>query len=332
MMLFDNMQLIIDDWGAFVGKTQNRFTVKTKEKEQEFSADQVDQILLMSATSISGGAVKLAVEQGIDILYLDKYGNPLARVYPCRLGGTTLTRKKQLEATATLRGAQLIKQLVSAKMRNQGHFIKSLAKTRELDITDIAKEIMEYADKVGQLEGNLDKIRETVFGYEGAAATRYFEALTKILPFTKREHEANDPVNCTLNYGYGILYGETERACIIAGLDPYLGYLHTDRYNKPCLVLDLIEEFRQPIVDRAIVTLFAQKQISDADFDTNGSFTLTQEGRRKVAGAVIERLAVEIEHDGRKISFRDIILEQARRITRFILDETATFEGFVHRW
>ncbi len=53
-----------------------------------------------------------------------------------------------------------------------------------------------------------------------------------------------DPFNACLNYCYGILYSLVEKACILSGLDPYVGFLHTDNYNKKSLVFDLIELFR----------------------------------------------------------------------------------------
>jgi CRISPR-associated protein Cas1 len=65
-----------------------------------------------------------------------------------------------------------------------------------------------------------------------------------------------------LNYGYGILYNEVERMCLYVGLDPYLGLYHSERYGKPALVLDLVEEFRVPIVDMAIFPLFVSKEVN----------------------------------------------------------------------
>ena len=50
--------------------------------------------------------------------------------------------------------------------------------------------------------------------------------------------------NVLLNYGYGVLYSMVEKAYIIAGLDPYIGFLHTDNYNKKSRVFDVIELFR----------------------------------------------------------------------------------------
>lgn len=91
----------------------------------------------------------------------------------------------------------------------------------------------------------------------GSAARAYWQVLGASLPeeyrFAKRSRRpAEDDFNAALNYLYGMLYSVVEGALFAAGLDPHLGILHTDEYNKPVLVFDLIEAFR-PWVDRLLV-------------------------------------------------------------------------------
>lgn len=51
--------------------------------------------------------------------------------------------------------------------------------------------------------------------------------------FPGRENRgAADPVNSLLNYGYGMLYQQVETALILAGLDPFGGFLHVDRSGR----------------------------------------------------------------------------------------------------
>lgn len=82
--------------------------------------------------------------------------------------------------------------------------------------------------------------------------------------FEGREHRgATDQVNAALNYGYGILYAQVWGAIMNAGLEPFAGFLHVDRPGKPSLVLDLIEEFRQPLVDRPVIAAFNKASPDD---------------------------------------------------------------------
>ncbi|MBI1935452.1 CRISPR-associated endonuclease Cas1 [Candidatus Woesearchaeota archaeon] len=327
------MQIVIDKFGTFIGKIENRFQIKTKDKKEEYSADNVSQILIASPCSVSAGAVKLAMEKEIDIVYTNYFGTPYARIYPCKLGGTTLTRRRQLEAYYSDKGQILVKNFIRAKTRNQLYLLKSLSKERNNLFSAEIKELELNKNNIDNLSGKIDDLRQELLGIEGYFASKYFECLTKIIPFEIRDRKSEDEFNIMLNYGYGILYNEIERACIISGLDPYLGFLHTDRYGKPCMTLDLIEEFRQPIVDRAIITLVSQKQLDDKHFENvEDRYMLSKSGRKKVLEAVLGRLTKKIKFNNKKLTFKQVILEQARNIVRFLLDQTKSYEPFIYRW
>ncbi len=59
------MKLIVNEFGAYISKKENRFVIKIKEKKEEYSADQVDQIIISSPSSLSEGAVRLAIDKEI---------------------------------------------------------------------------------------------------------------------------------------------------------------------------------------------------------------------------------------------------------------------------
>lgn len=83
-----------------------------------------------------------------------------------------------------------------------------------------------------------------------------------------------------LNYAYGILYGKIESACIKAGIDPCLGILHRDDYNRPALVFDMIEPYRA-WAEYVVIDLCRQQVFYEECFrkDTEGIW-LEQDGRR----------------------------------------------------
>jgi len=330
------MQLIINDHGAFLGKRSEIFYVRMPGKpEQEFAADNVEQIIIAEASSISTGAVRLAMEREIDIVYLDWRGMPVARVYPCRLGGTTLTRKRQLESCSLPISAQIIKALVAAKIRNQAYLLKALAKSRKNAAMNAKGDVLLlHSKKIGALGDDLEKIRGKLLGLEGYAANVYWESLSEIIPIRSRDKEGADLANSLLNYGYGVLYSEVEKACIIAGLDPYLGFFHSDRYGKPSMVLDMIEPFRPVIVDRAVITLYAHRKLGDADFTPQGEAgkRLSKEGRDKILSAVMERLHTPISLGDTHATLQDVILRQSRQVVKKILGDPGEFRPFIYRW
>lgn len=323
------MQIIVNEYGSVIKKEENRFVVTTKENKQEFSADNVKQILITAGTSISAGVIKLAMSKDIDIVYANKYGEPYARIYPCRLGGTTLTRRMQATKYLSIKVAEAIKNIAKSKIKNQINMLRSLAKTRNnVDFSDAVNSMNIQLEKFDNLSGNIDGTRQELLGIEGFCSNQYFSCLSTILPFKERQHEAKDPFNAMLNYGYGILYSEVEKSCIIAGLDPYLGFMHTDRYGKPSLVLDFIEQFRQPIVDRAVINLFARKQIEESDFESSGNvFMLSQKGREKIINEVLEIMNRKIKFRNKNLSWQAIITERAREFVRLLL-EGESYEEF----
>src|SRR5205807_67862 len=121
------------------------------------------------------------------------------------------------------------------------------------------------------LTGAIDEQRGSVMGLEGSAGRTYFTCIGKLVPeayrFTGRSRQpAQDAFNAMLNYSYGVLYSLVEKACICAGLDPYVGFLHTDNYAKKSLVFDLIEPFRI-LGDRATLLIFTGRRAQKEFFE-----------------------------------------------------------------
>lgn len=164
---------------------------------------------------------------------------------------------------------------------------------------------------------------------EGNATRLYWAAVRLILPpeygWTKREGRgATDPINSLLNYGYGILYSQVERALVLAGLDPYAGFVHVDRPGKPSLVLDVIEEFRQACVDRVVFGL-ANRHFEVAQ---NEQGQLSEETRRSYADHILKHLESQMYYQGKRYPLRHILQMQARQLARFLRGQTATYAPF----
>lgn len=145
----------------------------------------------------------------------------------------------------------------------------------------------DYRNKIRALDGDIvNDIAPMLRGWEGQASRIYFSTINSFLPeqfrFENRtQHPALDVANAFLNYGYGILYGRIEGALIKAGIDPYIGILHRDDYNRPVLVYDIIEMYRI-WVDYVVYTLLAQNVITEEFYSVreDGSYWLEALGRR----------------------------------------------------
>lgn len=149
-------------------------------------------------------------------------------------------------------------------------------------------------------------------GIEGRAGRTYWEAVNLLLPDTfqfaeRSRNPAKDEFNCLLNYAYGVLYSTVERACILAGLDPYVGFIHTDHYQKKSLVFDLIECYRI-WADETVVGLFAARKIKPTQFDRlQNGLTLNKEGKAVLMEAFGQYLDDSIRYRNRNIKRRDTV-------------------------
>ena len=321
------MQLVINTRGAYLKKEKNCFLVKNDDKTFEVSADKVDSILITTSATITTDAIEFAVENNIDIVFLNYFGDPYGRVWHSKLGSTTLIRRKQLEAEASSVGFNLARGWIVQKLENQLDFLKDLKKNRPDDYETFGQyitKIEQLKDNLMSMKGSLDEKRGSIMGMEGMASLTYFEALASIMPETwkfagRSRDPAQDAFNCLLNYGYGVLYSQVEKACIIAGLDPYMGFLHTDNYNKKSFVFDLIEIFRI-YIDRTVMNLFSKKQVHEGLFDKiPGGLYMNKEGKAVLISAVNEALDKEIEYNGRNDKVRNTIQMECHSIANGLI-------------
>lgn len=332
--------LIADEYGTFVGKHSERLIVfKGEEKRLQAPLLHLESVVIASlGVSISADAVQACTERGIPIFFLNSLGEPYASLYSAGLTGTVATRRAQLEAYRSPRGLALVLALAMGKIQNQGNFLRYMSKYRKENDPALYEELRRRSAEVLNAREELERLRQTqefqqgiwsiedlrevIMAVEGRAARTYWEAIALTVPekyaFPGRVGRgAVDPLNAALNYGYGILYGQVERAIVLAGLDPYAGFLHVDRPGKPSLTLDFIEEFRPTVVDRTIIGLANH----GTAFEQDEKNLLTQETRRMIAEKVLERLDTPIPFEGKRYPIRAIIQMQARHMATFLRGE-----------
>ena len=340
--------LILTEPGLHVGKHSGRLRVtRTKTRERLLDAPLVhlQSVLIASrGVSISSNAVAACVEQGIPIYFVHGSGRAYGTLYSIALTGTIETRRAQLRAYDDHRGRDLALVFARGKIHNQAALLRYAARYRKTQDPDAHEAILTAARDAEALLDELqhppyttaqtvDDIRNVLMSLEGRAARHYWQGFGLLLPPEppwpgRRGRGAQDPINRALNYGYGVLYGVIERAVLLAGLDPYAGYLHTDRPGKPSLVLDLIEEFRAVAVDRTILAYVNKRR--PLLQDEQGMFPPAV--RQALAEAVFEQLNRTYSHQGQRLRLESIIQQQARGVAVFVRHPDRTYQPFRFRW
>ena len=334
------MRIFLDDFGIFLERKRNRFVVKKGEEKKEIVADDVDSIICCSSgVAFSASALNLAVENNIQVVFASYRGWPYAVLMPASMTGSVRARREQFMAYNDERGFVLAKKCITGKLVNQANFLKLMAKNRRQTDPDLAERLYESGrliDEVnerisGEQGSNIDEKRQQLMNLEAEGARYYWDSIRHILPaelgFTGRETRgARDPFNAMLNFGYQtILFPEVWKAVSYAGLDFYAGFLHADRSGKPSLVLDLMEEFRQQVVDRTLVGLITKgvikpNEILAAEAVDEGR-VLSKDVIKALLAGFQERLDSEVMFNGQKGSMKSFVHLQARCVTRFLLKE-----------
>lgn len=302
------MELILNTFGVSLNRDNEAFVITKKGERHRIPVDDIKSIQISRGAQITSDAVMLAIENEIEVLFMDRGGKPMGRVWSPRYGSISTIRKGQLNFTSSHAALEWIKEVIMQKMENQ-QALMLLLQPRETGLERERKRnidrIEDYRNKVSKLEGEIvSDVAPTLRGWEGQASRIYFATIVKYLPeefqFEQRsQHPAMDVANAFLNYGYGVLYGKVEGALIKAGVDPYIGILHRDDYNRPVLVYDVIELYRI-WVDYVVFTLLAQNGITEECYSIreDGSYWLEPLGRRILIQSLNDYLDETISKGG----------------------------------
>jgi CRISPR-associated protein Cas1 len=284
------MELVLNTFGTSLSRDNEGFVILAKEGKQCIPAEGITSIQISRGAQITSDAVLLAIEREIEVLFMDRSGRPMGRIWSPKYGSVSTIRKGQLSFTFSKEAVAWIRDVISRKIENQQALIlMMIPRSPEMEVAarKAINRLEDYRTKVNGVEGEIvADVAPTLRGWEGLASKIYFNALNLFLPeayrFKERsQHPAVDITNALLNYGYGLLYGKIEGALIKAGIDPYVGVMHRDDYNRPVLVYDVIELYRV-WVDYVVCSLLMQQVITDEYYSVrdDGSYWLEALGRR----------------------------------------------------
>lgn len=256
--------------------------------------------------SCSPPVLALCCEHGVGISFLNENGRFLARVQG-RVSGNVLLRRQQYRAADREDlSLPIVRNIVAAKIANSR--VVLLRSVRESSDSADEKVLRDAANRLtwAGLEAARSPSIDEARGHEGMAAQVYFSAFDTMVVGDREAFHFNgrsrrpplDRVNALLSFMYALLRHDIESALESVGLDPAVGFLHTDRPGRPSLALDLMEELRAPLADRLVLTLINRRQISAAGFDIqeSGAVLLNETSRKQIVSAWQLRKQDEVLH------------------------------------
>ena len=203
---------------------------------------------------------------------------------------------------------------MSARIWNQYRYLMRASRGKKQLRTSLQPflERLRTATRRVTRRSTVDAIR----GIEGAAGRAYHGGLRELIQppeLTSRRRTrrpAKDPFNALLNYSYSLLLVKVSNAILACGLDPHLGFYHTDRSTAPPLTLDLMELFRVPLCDVPLVGAINRRSWDPSDFDQSDlGVRLSRNVQTKVIELFERRLDDTWKHPatGHSLSYRKTI-------------------------
>jgi len=321
------MQLVLDTKGLTLAKKNGIFHVYHEKGERLISPGKLTSIAITANIRLEVEAISLALLHQIPIYFFDRIGQVKGRLWSPYFENIATLRRQQVQFATHPEATNWMLDLFHLKTQAQIDHLKFLATRKNkisLTISPTVVQMRKMNNKFDNFRGQyLQEVQATLMGIEGTIARAYWEQVGRLLPrnfhFTKRSRRpAKDPYNAGINYLYGMLYSVVESGIFAAGLDPHLGILHTDVYNKATLSFDLIEPFR-PWIDQLLSEQCFEKHFKKT-FCTSNQFGLflNREGKGFIIPLFNAFLRTEREYLGQNSTVRNHIYALCSRLVQRI--------------
>lgn len=327
---------------AFLSLDGENIVIKKGEKKtsMRLPLHNLENIVCFNYMGVSPALMGACMERRIGLTFLKPSGRFLARVSGRKQGNVLLRKKQYRDSEDETASILMARSFLLGKIFNARQVINRALRDHPLlenknalhDASDSLKRILQAVQECDTLE--------TLRGLEGSAAKRYFAVFGQLIlqqrdAFAFRERTRRPPLdnmNAILSFLYTLLTYEVASALETVGLDPYVGFLHTDRPGRPSLALDMMEELRPLFADRLALSLVNRRQISGKGFTKKESsgVLMDDETRKIVLNAWQKRKQDEIVHPYLKerIPFGLIPHVQALLLARYLRGDLDAYPPF----
>ena len=229
-------------------------------------------------------------KDNIGLTFMSRSGKFLARAEGAISGNVYLRREQFRIADDEARSLSVAKNFIIGKLFNSRYVIERAVRDHSLQV-DVDK-LKNRSDLLSQAIVKCQSVSDidTLRGIEGESAQLYFSVFDEFILqqkdefrfVTRSKRPPLDNVNALLSFSYSVATGMCTSALETVGLDPYVGFMHTDRPGRRSLALDLVEEFRAIMCDRFVISLINKRIINNGDFEKkeDGAVLLSEDGRK----------------------------------------------------
>jgi CRISPR-associated protein Cas1 len=318
--------LYLTEQGSKLRKTSKRLVVeKAGTTLLAVPAFDIDRVLIFGAVQLSTQAISFILDSGIEVSFLSMNGRLKGRLTPVQSKNVFLRLAQYDRHKDDEFKLMIAKSIIETKLKNQRTLI--MRYQRNHPGIDFSSELDTIANALSSLPHK--KAISSIMGVEGASTGAYFRCYARMLSqsfaFEKRtRHPPLDPTNALLSLGYVLITNEIAALVEAAGLDPFIGFLHGVRYGRRSLALDLVEEFRHPVVDGLVLTLINTGSVKDADFhkENNGAVLLNKDALKRFLTLYEERMEKQFLYrdNDSDTSYRKLFRSQVEQLEHAVLN------------
>ena len=340
--------LYITTDGTYIHKDRETIVIEQNRKKVfQLPFDALGGIFCFGQVMVSPALMASCGTRGIELAFFTEHGKFQARVLGQQSGNVLLRRSQYRFADdsqyrfADESPTQLARIFIGAKIANTRQIllrqVRNYGHNESLETCAVQ---LSVALKRLQYATNLDEIR----GIEGESGAKYFSVFNSFIsPEQRSSFQFNgrnrrpplDPVNALLSFCYSLLTSEIASALQGVGLDPYVGFLHSDRPGRLSLALDMVEEFRAWWCDRFVLTLINRKQVKKSGFvkEASGAMRMKDETRKTVLSAWQEKKQEQLIHPylGEKIQIGLLPHAQSALLAKFLRNDLEVYTPFYTR-
>ncbi len=340
-MRLDGDLLYIDVPGAYVGLSGGNLAVTGPGGENLGGAglENLKEVVACGPVQLTTQSIHECMKRNIPVHYLSYHGRYLGSAFSMFHFNGILREaqwRTHFDESKSLDFARIV---VASKIRNIRTLLMRYLKDNRTDEDQAQFDLLKTLRRNAGRAENGDSLR----GSEGAASRTYFARFAEFIkpgmknafPFNGRNRRPpKDPVNAMLSFGYGLLAKDAAGAAIRVGFDPFCGFFHSMKYGRPSLALDMMEFFRQPIVDSVVVSAVNNGVFKKNDFlEFQNVCYLNEKGRKKFLVQYEMRKKDLITHPQfhYRLSYERTIELQYRLLGKYMLKEIDKYEGFYIR-
>jgi len=311
--------IIINESGVFLGLSSALMVIKKENFKKEIALNRIKTIQISTkGVTISSNLLFACAVRGIKVFFNNFNGfYALNTAYQHK---SVKVREYQYAFCNSEKSIELARKFITGKIKNQKSTLLYFLRGKNYDKSQIDT----FNNSIKVLKKA--KTKDEILGIEGFCAFNYFEILKEynLLPDSfiyRTKRNSKEITNIALNYGYAILQNFIYKSVINAGLEPYLGVLHSKRSGKPSLVLDVMEEYRSFVVDRNIIKMRSLLS-KTKKFETI---------KRQIAKNILYTIHNRYKYNKKKITLESIIQRQIYKLSGYFAGEK-NYKSYIFRW